>query len=60
MDKKELAELFEGIVTQIATENGLDEKIARAFVGTALQLSRQAFVDVVKIPRLQIATPEAA
>lgn len=60
MDKKTLAAMFEGIVAEIASTHDLEEGVARAFVGTALQQSRSAFVAAVAIPKLQIAAPAAA
>jgi len=62
MDKKELNGMLEGIVSEVAKNNGLTESQARCFVGVALQQNRDAFISVVNIPRLSIAkeTTEAA
>ena len=60
MDKKDLYAIIEGIVTEISEANGLSESVARAFVGTALQQNRQAFINAVVVPKLQVAEPAEA
>lgn len=58
MDKKQLHALIDGIVDQVAKDNGLEESEARVFVGVALRLNREAFLATVNIPRLSLAGTE--
>ena len=60
MDKKQLHALIDGIVKTVETDNGLTEAEARVFVGVALRLNQEAFLQTVVIPKLAVVTEEKA
>lgn len=58
MDKKEITNLIDGIIAEVAEQNKLSEAEARCFVGVALRNNREAFLRTVCIPKLVVAGEE--
>lgn len=51
-----LVAIVEGIVTDVATANGLEEGEARTLVGIALKKNKAAFVQAVVVPSLGLVS----
>lgn len=60
MDKKDVNDFIQGIVEEIAKANGIPERAARAFVGTSLMQNRQAIVNSIQMPTLNLGQQDAA
>ncbi len=52
MDKKQLTAIIDGIVTDVAAAQGLEEGEARTLVGIALKKNKAAFISAVVVPTL--------
>jgi hypothetical protein len=52
MDKKQLVAIIDAIVTEVATQNQLEEAEARTLVGIAIRKNKEAFVKAVVVPTL--------
>lgn len=59
MNKKQIHELIDGIVSDVMKTNNLSEDEARVFVGVALRNNRAAFLAAISIPKLEVAEPAA-